>query len=289
MPLKDSVAPLTYSRTLVQVLMLAGGVGLYSLLPVWKEHSRFAHWGDIPSQFHAALTLILGWLLVFRTNSGYGRWWEARTLWGSLINAIRNLSIKVNRLSSLTPDDATQLERLLSQYGFALRDHLRRIAYTATPSETESEPEGTEQSGDPMAIVDAIYAWAQRARADGKLGADELRVIDYDLAKLLEVCGGCERIARTPFVRSYRIFARQCIVLVLMTLPWGIVRDFHWWTVPLTVITAYFMLGMEIVAEHVEEPFGIDEDDLDLDGMCETMDASVRELFARSRVDSRNP
>lgn len=280
MPLKDSVAPLTYSPTLFRTLMLACGVGVYSLLPLWKEHSRWAHFADIPSQFHAALIIILGWLLVFRTNSGYGRWWEARTLWGSLINAIRNLSIKVNRLSQLQPDEKAHLKRILTSYSFALRDHLRRIAYTVAHSPIVTDDESDDASPHrPLLLVDELYAWIQKARKEGRLGPDEMRVIDHDLAKLLEICGGCERIARTPFVRSYRFFARQCIVLVLLTLPWGIVRDFDWWTIPLTIITAYFMLGMEIVAENVEEPFGTDEDDLDLDGMCETMKSSVETIF----------
>ena len=69
-------------------------------------------------------------------------------------------------------------------------------------------------------------------------------------------------------------------MMFLLTLPWGIVEHFGWWTVPLTMLTAYFMLGMEIVAEHVEEPFGYDDDDLDLDGLCRTISQSVSEVFA---------
>jgi putative membrane protein len=76
------------------------------------------------------------------------------------------------------------------------------------------------------------------------------------------------------------VFARQCILLFLLTLPWGIANDFGWWTIPLTIITAYFMIGLEVVAEHVEEPFGLDEDDLDLESICLTIDKSIHEVFA---------
>jgi putative membrane protein len=44
------------------------------------------------------------------------------------------------------------------------------------------------------------------------------------------------------------------------------------------------MIGMEIVAEHVEEPFGHDDDDLDLDGLCDTMERSVNAIFSNARV-----
>lgn len=60
--------------------------------------------------------------------------------------------------------------------------------------------------------------------------------------------------------------------------PLGIVHEFQGWTIPMTGIMAYFMLGLETVAEHVEELFGDDEDDLDLDGLCDVIDGSVRDI-----------
>ena len=71
--------------------------------------------------------------------------------------------------------------------------------------------------------------------------------------------------------------------MCLLSLPWGITADFGWWTVPLTALTAYFMLGLEVVAEHVEEPFGDDEDDLDLDRLCTAVTDSVQETIARAK------
>lgn len=131
----------------------------------------------------------------------------------------------------------------------------------------------------PQALADNIYAVLGEAKSSGRIDGDELRVLDAELLRLLDVCGGCERIKKTRIVKSYRIFARQCVLLFLATLPWGIVHDFRWLTIPLTMISAYFMLGLETVAEHVEEPFGYDEDDLDLEGLCTTIEDSVRDVF----------
>jgi putative membrane protein len=83
------------SRTLTQVALLALTVAAYGALAVWKERTVYHELGDIPAEIHAALTLVLGWLLVFRTNTAYNRWWEARTLWGGLVNACRNLAAKL--------------------------------------------------------------------------------------------------------------------------------------------------------------------------------------------------
>ena len=131
----------------------------------------------------------------------------------------------------------------------------------------------------PLSLVHQLYEIAGKAKRAATIDGDELRVLDVELTRFMDVCGGCERIQKTRIVTSYRTFARQCIVLVLLTLPWGMAHDFDWWTVPLTIIVSYFMIGLEVVAEHVEEPFGYDEDDLDLDAICAAINVSVTEVF----------
>ncbi|MFN7733842.1 MAG: bestrophin family protein [Pirellula sp.] len=252
---------------------MALATGAYAALPVLKEYSQYREIGDSPSDVHAALSLALGWLLVFRTNAAYARWWEARSLWGNLVNATRNLAIKFKALARMQSGDMGYLRDRLIAFPRALTQHLRRLPF----EDTTLVPAGTAHP--PLAIVAQIYEWLSQRRQSMQVDGDELRILDTDLVKLMEVCGGCEKIARTPIVRSYRVFARQCITLFLLTFPWGIVEDFQWWTIPLTIVVAYFMLGMEIVAEHVEEPFGFDDDDLDLDGLCETIRASVEFVF----------
>jgi putative membrane protein len=273
MPIRDTIVPLASSRTLGSVALYALLLGLYSVLPIWKEYSRFRDLGDTPSDVHAALSLILGLLLVFRTNAAYGRWWEARILWGGLVNALRNLSMKLVTVGRLQFEEMAPIELLLKEFPTALMIHLRR-------SSSKMPAAAAPPTHRPLQITQQLYDWLAERKRGHKIDGEELRVIDVELAKLMEICGACERIAKTPMIGSYRVFARQCILLFLLTLPWGIANDFGWWTIPLTVITAYFMIGLEVVAEHVEEPFGLDEDDLDLESICQTIDKSVHEVFA---------
>lgn len=282
MPTRDIITPLTRSRTLSRVAGYAILVGLYSLLPIWKENTEYREYGDLPAEFHTAFTLVLGLLLVFRTNTAYARWWEARTLWGALVNACRNLAAKSHDLITLSAPIQYEVRRLVIAFPYALRDHLR------SEGALQSIPGLTDARGEvkhiPSFLVGRLYQAFREARRSGQLDGDELRIIDEDLRRLLDICGGCERIYRTRIARSYRVFARQCVFLFLVTLPWGIANDFGFWTLPLTSITAYFMLGLETVAEHVEEPFGYDEDDLDLDGLCNTIEVTVDEIMQEDEV-----
>jgi putative membrane protein len=94
----------------------------------------------------------------------------------------------------------------------------------------------------------------------------------------LDICGGCERIRNTPISPSYRRFIRHAIGIYLLTLPWGLVDQFHWWSVPITSLVAYLMIGVEVLAEDVEQPFGTGADDLKLDDICAAIRRSVDDI-----------
>jgi putative membrane protein len=223
-------------------------------------------------------------LLVFRMNTAYARWWEARTLWGGLVNASRNLAVKIVTLPKVSASQVAQARELLLHFPPLLKDHLRNEV------DPQKVPPLASPAADlvhhPSELVQQLYALFQNWKLQGWIDGQDLRIIDRDAALLLDICGGCERIRNTPTVRSYRIFARQCVFLFLATFPWGIANDFDWWTAPMTAITAYFMIGLETVAEHVEEPFGYDEDDLDLDALCQTISRSVNQIFDRASLDA---
>ena len=275
------------SATLRSVSWYALAVAAYSLVAVWAEtQSQMGDLISLPSDLHAAFTLVLGWLLVFRTNSSYARWWEARKLWGSLVNISRNMAIKVSDLCGAGSDDLNKFRIIIIAFAYGLKDHLRNESAL-------QKLDGFEACNDhpthvPSYLITRMYEEIGAWKADGFIDGDDLRVLDSEARQFLDICGGCERIRNTRVVRSYRTFARQCVFLFLATFPWGVVDSFRWWTVPLTGIVAYFMLGLETVAEHVEEPFGYDEDDLNLDGLCSTIRVTVCEVFDR-RMDRETP
>lgn len=278
MPVQSIYQPITSSRTLGYVFWIASLFGVYAILPVALELSPYGYVNEMPSEFHAALSLVLGWLLVFRTNTAYSRWWEARTLWGALVNACRNAALKFTQLGTLPAEQKSEARELLAAFPVALRCHLRDETKTLLPVPVVELSESARHP--PQMLAAKLYRLTGNAKRAGYLDGDELRILDAELLRLMDVCGGCERILKTRIVKSYRVFARQCVVIFLVSLPWGFAHDFGLWTLPLTMISAYFMLGLETVAEHVEEPFGYDDDDLDLESLCATIDTSVEEIFA---------
>ncbi len=70
-------------------------------------------------------------------------------------------------------------------------------------------------------------------------------------------------------------------LLYLLYLPWSLAADFEYFTSPLTILVAYFVIAAEGIAHYVERPFGQEDDHLDLDSICAGIDASVTEILER--------
>ena len=104
-------------------------------------------------------------------------------------------------------------------------------------------------------------------------------MLDRHAASFSDILGGCERIRNTPLTTSYCTYVRLCLFLYLASLPWGLEEKFGWWTIPATMMFGFFMLGLEMIARDVEEPFGHEPDDLPLDELCVNNEANLREIL----------
>jgi putative membrane protein len=166
---------------------------------------------------------------------------------------------------------------LIVAFCFGLKDHLRGKAQLSSLPGFDNDRATPDHV--PVYVVRRVYAVFGQWNRDGSLSDGQLWVLDSEARMLLEVCGACEKIKTTLMSRSWRYFTRQCIALYLLVLPWGLVDDFGAWTIPVTVVIAYIVIAGEGIAQYVEEPFGVHEDHLDLDGICHVIDRSVTEVL----------
>ncbi len=253
------------------------GTGLYAAAVVYVDQNWFGRFVLIGAQLHGLLGLVLGLLLVFRTNTSYDRWWEARKLWGQLVNDSRNLAIKVAVCVRTDSADKHRLAEYLAAFAWSLKDNLQGGRPLQTLSPFRDSPDQPRHV--PIYIAGKIYGHVERWRQTEKLDGFEFWVVDQHLAALMNVCGACERILKTPIAFSYLWFIRQAIAVYLLTLPWGLVEPFGYWSIPATMLLGYLLIGVELLAESIENPFGDSIDDLSLDAICRTIERDVTETL----------
>jgi len=96
---------------------------------------------------------------------------------------------------------------------------------------------------------------------------------------MMTVNGTCERIKSTPIPYSYSFFIKCYITIFIMVMPLVLVDSCGWWMVPITMIGAYAMLGLEMIGNEIENPFGYDSNDLPITQLSNKIRVSVHDLL----------
>jgi putative membrane protein len=104
--------------------------------------------------------------------------------------------------------------------------------------------------------------------------------LDVNLKTFSDITGACERIKNTPIPYSYSLFLKKFIFIYVTTMPFAFVNNFGYWSVLITSFVFYVLVSMEILAEEIEDPFGLDANDLPTDGLCDKIKANVTEILA---------
>jgi putative membrane protein len=118
----------------------------------------------------------------------------------------------------------------------------------------------------------------------GELPREAIIALTPLLTAFDDVCGACERIRNTPIPFSYSSYIKQFVLLYALILPFGLVREFGYGTVIASMFTFFATMGLELLANEIEEPFGTDRNDLPLDDLADRIARDVRALLLTERV-----
>ncbi len=265
------------SDTFRQLFWVILSVSIYSLVIVYVELDvmRMSFTSTV---MHSLLGFIISLLLVFRTNTAYDRWWEGRKQWGALVNVSRNFSLKV--LSSI-PDEKVrnQLLKWTRLYPFVLKEHLRNAQYDLLDEETIGLLPKDSINADhvPNSIALKMQMLVEASTKENFNSANKLALLE-DLNRFTDICGACERIKKTPIPYTYNIFIKKFIFVYTITMPIGFAGAFEYWTILITGFTFYILASLELIAESIEDPFGLDSDDLPTDDMAVNIAKNIKEL-----------
>jgi len=108
------------------------------------------------------------------------------------------------------------------------------------------------------------------------------------MTNMLDAFGGCERVLATPLPIAYNIAISQITWLYVMVLPFQLYPKLDWVTIPGTIVAAYIILGIAAIGREIENPFGTDVNDLDLDGYCAQLAHDLNILTARPAPTERD-
>lgn len=266
-------------------ILLCGGLGV--VVSLFDYFGFFLSWKGFDILItNVSYNLVLGLLLVFRTNSAYDRFWEGRKAWGTITASIRSLGhfiwVAIAESEPQDREDKASALRLLVAFAIATKLKLRQ-----QPINNELESLITQEQILQLQSIQAtslqLSVWMGnylQKQYDRKLvSVNQLTAMNGLVNDMLGGFTTCERILSTPIPLAYAIYLKRLLLIYCISLPFQVVNTLHWWTSPIVIILSFVLLGVEEIGTEIENPFGEDANDLPLEEICTNISQDIEDLI----------
>jgi putative membrane protein len=267
----------------------------FDVAVVLAYKAGYLHWApfqEIPlSLFGSAI----GILLAFRNTTSYARWWEARSLWGAIVNNSRSWGRQVTTVMRPRDDGgAAELERMQRQmvyyqiaYVHALRQHLRKLdpwEEISTVLSAQEIDELRREKNVPLAIQQWQSVLLRDALDHGWVDMAQWRAMDESLNDLVDAQGGTEKIKNTPMPRQYDFLPQLCTQLYCILLPLSMVASLGWFTPLGSTLVSFIFLALDKIGRDLEDPFDNKNNDIPLTSITRTIEINLRQMLGETEL-----
>ncbi len=274
---------------------------IFSLGIYFVYHYAHLEKVSLPFSVAAILGSALAIFLAFRNNNAYNRWWEARTLWGGIINNSRIFARQVianaNNAAAIGKIGKNEVaiykkELIYRQIAFAhaLRLHLRQqntweeLKFLLPEKEYV---ELTQKINKPNYLLQKQGSSIKEGMRSEILGAFDNISLEPTLAGFNNFQGACERIKNTPLLRQYHFFTKLFLWVFMAILPFSLISDFNKMDVPalmipLSILVSFVFGVMGKVGEVNEDPFENKITDVPMTAMCNTIERDLKEMLGET-------
>ncbi len=223
-------------------------------------------------------------------NSAYSRWWEARTLWGQIVNNSRSFARQVcTTVRPAVEQENEQVKLVIRRliylqiaYVHALRQQLRglppwdELARVLEPQDIE---QFRSEKNVPLAIQRRMGSLLRDARERQWVDPLEWQAIDRNLDDLADAQGGTERIKSTPMPKQYDYFPMLFVQIFCVLLPMGMVEQLGWITPLGSTVVGFMFLALDKIGRDLEDPFDNTIYDIPLTAITTNIEINLRQLL----------
>ncbi|MCJ1272083.1 hypothetical protein MMC22_011990, partial [Lobaria immixta] len=262
----------------------------------------------LPNSTIPSLSIVVGLMLVFRNQTSYNRFWDGRNYLTVIITSVRNLTRSFLACSYNASTDTLDSERadtervvrILIAILYSTKNHLRAdwgatiipgtainpntgIA-TLLPEYSDLLPKGLEGSDDrglglPLQLTFFVEQYIKRNHDKGMFHAPQASQMQVQLNTLVDAYGRMETIRLTPIPIAHLIHQEQVLALFGCILPFALVDDMGWWTVPIVILVTFTLYGIDGIGSRLEDPFGYDRNDIKMDFIVEDIRNEIAVLL----------
>jgi len=250
---------------------------------------------QLPRELLTALSYAAGFLgtavaflIGFRNNSAYGRWWEAHRIWSKLKYDSRSFALMLQSLVDDGQDTGARLQRMIHRqiaFAWRLNRFLRKLPSGAEESALlgdEDHAAVETRQNPPLAILDLQNRDLRDLFGSGALDSIRMARMSEMITAFNEALSSSERLKKTPFPMQYTWFMNYTLTVFLFVLPLSLAGHLGYWSVPFSLAIGYAFVMLEYVGRYIEHPFENEVNDVPLDYIARTIEIDLRELLGET-------
>ena len=238
---------------------------------------------NIPISVGAFLGTAIALLLSFKLSHSYDRWWEARKIWGSIVNDSRTLVIQLNgftKKGNKALTDSMALRQIA--WCYSLSQNLRNENASDTINEFISQKELESirsKNNTPLTLLTNQSQDLSILHKEQSVNDYQQIQIDNTLVKLCASMGRAERIKNTAFPKTYRLTLHLFIYIFLITLSFSLTEMPNIVEIPFLIFISIPFFLIEKIAFNIQDPFENKPTDIAMTSICRTIEIDIKQLL----------
>jgi len=271
-------------------------ISLYTFTIWYLSKEYNIHELSIPLGVPTILGTVLSLLLAFRSNQAYDRWWEARIIWGSIVNDSRTLTRQLLcfvQTGYNDPEKKHFIDRFVNRqiaWCYSLGKSLRGLDPLEGSGRLLTKKEITfvkNHDSVPYALLNLHAKDLKLALEEGWINEFQQVELDDTLSRLCDAMGKCERIKNTVFPMTYSLYIHFALYFFILLLPFGVIEFVGAIEIPLVTILASFFLLIERMAVHLQDPFENRPTDTPMMSISRGIERNLRQMINDEAVPER--
>lgn len=302
-------------RDIYRLLLLAS-------IPTFLYECLGWTWLAIPWVPIAMIGTAAAFIIGFKNTQTYNRLWEARQIWGGIVNTSRSWGIMVKDFIGNPHEHHAIHQELIYRHiawltalRYQLRekraweniDKIYNLEYRKFYSIPEHHTSFEEALKPYLSDGDFKYVWGKKNRATQLISLqsaqlkklkdegliDPLNYVELEnqLVQLYDLQGRCERIKNFPYPRQFASINLYFIRLFTFVVPFGLLQEFNrlgdymiWLNIPFSVIVNWVFNTMEKIGEATENPFEGNANDVPITTLSRTIEIDLREMLDETDI-----
>lgn len=271
-------------------------ITVYSIIIYFLKQFMNVKHLSIPIAIPSILGTTISLLLAFKTNQSYDRWWEARILWGSIVNESRNFIRQIVSFCKISTADKNLIALIKKvsyrqiAWSYLLVSSLREQELPKNLSTFIDDNELSKVKSSinkPNALLQFHSLDIQTLLDQGIINNHQMQQLDNTINNLCNSMGGCERIKATVFPPIYSVFINSFVYLFALSLPLGLIDGFGISEIPITAITVTPFFIIEKIAVDTQNPFENKPTDTPISAISRNIEINIRQMIGETEIPEK--